>query len=138
MDDRDDGGSPRLKMHPSRFIGYLGIVVLVLVGALLFYSANTAPLNPWKRYGVTAEWQGYGNTGLVEAVYSVKFRGITISGTACPGANYDFRLRAEDVDHDGIPELIMENNRARLVLAFRPERNGAPPEFVTLSDTWAP
>ena len=121
-------------MKFTHYLCGLAVLAVGVVGLFQLICWWQLPVNPWKRFGVTSDWQGYGNTGLVEAVYSVDFRGRTITGYACPGATYDFDLSAEDVDHDGIPEVVLKirNSPARVVLAFRPARGDKPPEFVTL------
>ena len=121
-----------------RFGVFLVVFAVVAVGTGALVRALSAPVNPWKRFGVEAEWHHYGTTALVEALYTTNFQGRTITGTACPGANYEFKLRVEDTERDGIPEVIMEDDRCRLVLAFRPAKGTKPPEFVTLSDSWPP
>jgi hypothetical protein len=124
-------------MQPRRFAIFVlkGAVFTVL--ALIIFRHFDRPLNPWASLGVTAEWQPYGTTRFTEVLYQVHFGGKIISGKANPGANYDFQLRAEDTERDGIPELIMENDGARLVLAF-PAVGSEPPRFVTLFDNWPP
>jgi len=122
-----------------RTLTILGCILTFFVfGLPPLVRSLTAPLNPWKAFGVRSTWQHYGNTGLEEALYEVDYQGRTISKTACPGATYDFVLRSEDTDADGIPEIIMENSIHRLVLAFYPARDGHAPEFKVLSDTPGP
>ena len=121
-----------------RFGVFLGVFAVVAVGIGILVRGLSGPVNPWKRFGVEAEWHHYGTTDLVEALYTTNFQGRAVTGTACPGANYDFRLRVEDTERDGIPEVIMENDKCRRVLAFRPANGTKPPEFITLSDSWPP
>ncbi len=121
-----------------RFGVFLVVFAVVAIGTGVLVRGLSGPVNPWKRFGVEAEWHHYGTTALVEALYTTNFQGRTITGAACPGANYEFKLRVEDTERDGIPDVIMENDKCRLVLAFRPANGTKPPEFVILSDSWPP
>jgi hypothetical protein len=115
------------------------MALLIGLPVLCFYGlqAWNAPPNPWKRYGVKVEWRGYGNTGFKGPEYSVEFRGKTITELVGPGC-YEYQMRSEDIDSDGIPEVILESGERRLVLAFRPPQGDKPPEFVTLSSSFGP
>ncbi len=122
----------------SRRMTILASVTAVLIASAWAIRELNGPVNPWRRYGVTAEWYHYGNTGLYGARYTAHHAGQSISVEACPGATYDFHLSSRDTDGDGMPELLMTNTRCRFVLAFRPAHDGEPPKFVTLEDTFAP
>jgi len=121
-----------------RFLYFCVLLAAILAAGFELFHFLTQPCNPWKKYGVTAEWFGYGNTGLTGARYTAQYAGRSISQEIDPGAQYNFDLSSRDIDHDGIPELIMADGKRRLVLAFRPARNGTPPEFHVLENDFAP
>jgi hypothetical protein len=124
-------------MKLRRITTITSLIAALIVSVWAIRELN-GPLNPWRRYGVTAEWFHYGNTGLYGARYTAHYAGRAITAEACPGATYDFHLSSSDTDGDGIPELLMTNARCRMVLAFRPSYNDQPPEFKTLEDNWPP
>jgi len=112
-------------------IGVIGCGTIAL-SVLFVWCANVLwnrPLNPWTSYGVDSFWESVGAAKQLKAVYHLNHKGTRITGSAHAFGGYDWELRVEDINKDGLPDIVLQDGRFMDVLVFTPARDDKPPHF---------
>jgi len=99
--------------------------------------------NPLRKYGVHIE-RFYDPTAATSSYPFLRvwceYNGKRIDAPEELGGMPNPNLRFEDIDHDGILDIVFENVKLkgsgnyRQILAFKPPRGGRPPYFVIIED----